>query len=274
MQRYLTEMYDMISDIRDLNLYSRANQLANPLNAMGKKCFSQTDEDGITLEIVKRLGLETGTYCELGVGTGLENNTLILASMGWSGFWVDVNKPVFNYKPNKKFNFISQYVNIDNIVDIFKYGMAAITQTDIDLISIDFESNDYYLVEKLLENNVNPKVFIVEYNAKFFPPIEFVVEYDANGQWAYDDYFGASLMSYVKLFEKHNYFLVCCNSFSGANAFFVRGDLSHRLAFNDIPKEIDQLWVEPSYYIPRKYGHILKSPRVVENIINRLVDNG
>src|SRR5947209_3607764 len=60
----------------------------NPLNRFGGKYFSQADEDGITLEIIKRLGIKTGTFAELGVGNGLENNTLILLANGWRGFWI------------------------------------------------------------------------------------------------------------------------------------------------------------------------------------------
>jgi len=48
----------------------------NPLNRFGAKYFSQTDEDGITLEIVRRIGIRGGTFAELGVGDGLENNAL------------------------------------------------------------------------------------------------------------------------------------------------------------------------------------------------------
>ena len=50
---------------------------------MRKKCFSQTDEDGITIEILRRIGcLEKGTFAEFGPGDGMENNTLILKSLG------------------------------------------------------------------------------------------------------------------------------------------------------------------------------------------------
>ena len=58
----------------------------NPLNRFGAKYFSQTDEDGITLEIIRRLGITAGTFAELGVGNGIENNTLILLASGWRGF--------------------------------------------------------------------------------------------------------------------------------------------------------------------------------------------
>jgi len=76
-----------LNDTRDLRLFdnTRLAQLAhpNPLNAFGKKCYSQTDEDGITLEILRRIDcLRNGTYAEYGVGDGTENNTLVLAALG------------------------------------------------------------------------------------------------------------------------------------------------------------------------------------------------
>jgi hypothetical protein len=58
MQNYLSHMYDMVSDLRDQSLYeNRRNQsYKNPLNNYGRKGFSQTDEDGITQEIIRRIG--------------------------------------------------------------------------------------------------------------------------------------------------------------------------------------------------------------------------
>jgi hypothetical protein len=68
---------------------NRKNNHPNPLNRFGAKCFSQSDEDGITLEILKRIGsIEKGAFAEFGVADGTENNTLILLSLGWRGFWV------------------------------------------------------------------------------------------------------------------------------------------------------------------------------------------
>ena len=49
--------------------------------------FLAIDEDGITIEIFKRLkNLNSGSFLELGVGDGTENNTLILLSLGWKVF--------------------------------------------------------------------------------------------------------------------------------------------------------------------------------------------
>ena len=77
-----------ISDIRELMLIHQQNlakrDSKNPFNKYGKKIFSQTDEDGITIEIIKRMNcLNNGNFIEFGVGDGTENNTLILKSLGW-----------------------------------------------------------------------------------------------------------------------------------------------------------------------------------------------
>ena len=101
-----------LNDTRDLYIYdeTRKAQLAhaNPLNKFGKKCFSQTDEDGITIEILRRINcLNNGTYAEYGVGDGTENNTLILAALGWRGFWVggETLKPNINEGRGSKFQY-------------------------------------------------------------------------------------------------------------------------------------------------------------------------
>ena len=75
----------------------------NSFNLYGKKNISQTDEDGITIEIIKRLNcLNNGNFIEFGVGDGTENNTLILKALGWKGFWVGNQELIIDYKNSKK----------------------------------------------------------------------------------------------------------------------------------------------------------------------------
>ena len=79
-----------------------AQDSQNPLNHFGAKFFSQSDEDGITLEIIRRLELKTGTFLEFGVGDGTENNTLVLLSIGWRGAWVGGENLAFDPDVNPK----------------------------------------------------------------------------------------------------------------------------------------------------------------------------
>ena len=57
-------------------------------------------------------------------------------------------------------------------------GKSDLGVDDVDLISVDLDGNDLYFCEELLKKGFNPSVFIVEYNAKFPPPIQFCIDYD------------------------------------------------------------------------------------------------
>ena len=50
----------------------------NPLTSCGGKVYSQNDEDGITFEILRRLGISTGVFAEFGVGNGTDAIELAL----------------------------------------------------------------------------------------------------------------------------------------------------------------------------------------------------
>jgi hypothetical protein len=261
-----------IRDLKDMVLFHQSKLLQlehpNPLNRFGRKCFSQTDEDGITLEILRRIGkLHDGVFAEFGVGDGTENNTLILAALGWKGTWLGGQDLRFTIRPRTppRFAFVKAWITGENVVVLAQRGLSEIGSQGADVISLDLDGNDIYLVEKLLQSGLRPSLFIVEYNAKFPPPVAFQIAYDPAHTWQGDDYFGASLASFSDLFDRFSYRLVCCNSHSGANAFFV--DRAHDAQFADVPRSINQIYVEPRYHLYTRYGHAL-SLRTIERIFN------
>jgi len=261
-----------LEELRNLILFDQTKILQsdhpNPLNKFGKKCFSQTDEDGITLEILRRIKqLDDGVYAEFGVGDGTENNTLILAALGWKGFWVGGEKLKIDVDStnHKKFTYLREWITVENISDLTKKGCAEIDSEKLDVISLDLDGNDIYFVKKLLANGFKPKLFIVEYNAKFPPPIKFQIAYDPKHIWKGDDYYGASLASFENVFHDFGYKLVCCNSHTGVNAFFV--DAAYSEFFSDVPLDIHKIYVEPRHHRYTKYGHT-QSLRTINKIIN------
>jgi len=240
-----------INNLYDLLLHSefssRRINTKNPLNKFSQlNGFSQCDEDGITLEILKRIGLKEGNFVEFGVGDGTENNTLILLSSGWKGFWFGGEALAFKHEDSKKLSFEKIWITLDNIYNLIE------PIDNINVISIDLDGNDFYFVEKLLLENIKPELFIVEYNAKFSPSIDFKIEYNKDHKWNNDDYFGASLKTFNDLFNENDYFLACC-SLSGANAFFVKSKYKH--LFSDIPKNIHDIYWEPFYFLRSKKMH-------------------
>ena len=246
---YLGLMHDTILESRN-----RERMLAspNPLNHAGRKHFSQADEDGITLEIFRRLGVSKGTFVEFGVGDGLENNSLVLISLGWRGIWIGGEKLAFEIDPKwKTFRFLKSWITRNNIVETLNSGLEGFEQPDF--ISLDFDGNDLYLVKEILDAGFRPSLFVVEFNGKFPPGAEFSIAYDEQHMWDFEDYFGASLTSFMKIFEPSGYFLAATNSFTGANAFFVLE--AHRHLFSDVPQDVNLLYQEPWYDIYHRHLH-------------------
>lgn len=237
----------------------------NPLNKCGEKYFSQNDEDGITLEILRRIGVDKGVFAEFGVGNGSENNTLILLASGWKGFWVGGEDLIFNHaQAAPRFSFLKRWIDRENVVACLKEGKESLGVSDIDVLSLDLDGNDVYLVEELLRKKANPKLFIVEYNAKFPPPIKWQIAYDKTHAWQGDDYYGASLASFHDVFVQNGYTLVCCNM-TGANAFFVRNDFIDK--FGDVPRDMRDLFFVPRHYLFQSYGH-KPSPKTIERFLD------
>lgn len=233
----------------------------NPLCKYGNKCFSQTDEDGITFEICRRIGLAEGQFIEFGIGDGTENNTLALAAAGWSGTWFGNENLAFSTE-GSRIKYKQGWITLDNVFDIVLE--AGVDPPCVDLVSFDLDGNDYYMIDKLLTHGLKPKVFISEYNAKFMPPIRFKIELDESHRWNHDDYFGASLSSLDDLFSGHGYRLVCCNSASGANAFFVQSHYAD--LFADVPDGISNIYSPPNYNLLSSYGH-RPSIKSIEHLI-------
>jgi hypothetical protein len=241
-------------DIDLMQVYAARQQAhPNPFVRFGSKCFSQSDEDGLTLEIIRRIGLKSGTFAEFGVGDGLENNTLILGALGWSGFWVGGGDLAFDPALTPRLHYTKEWITCDNIGGLYRAGLAHCRVGCVDVISLDLDGNDLHLVAELLGLGAAPALFIVEYNAKFPPPVRFSIAYDPQHVWGKDDYYGASLQSFADLFAGHGYRLICCNAATGANAFFVREE--HAALFSEVPGDIRDIFVGPHFHLLRKHGH-------------------
>ncbi len=259
-----------LRDLVDLNIYATSlsvvNSHSNPFCKYGKNYFSQSDEDGLTLEILRRLNINDGVFAEFGVGNGLENNTLILIALGWKGFWVGGEKLIINVPlDNKRFLYLNKWITSENIIEHLSIGLKYIKEDKLDVISIDLDGNDIYFVEKILAVGISPSLFIIEYNGKFPPPVKWRMQYDPNHNWAGDDYFGASLSAFCDVFEKYNYFLVCCNSQTGVNAFFVKCEYKER--FPEIPKDINNIFSPRTHYQYRNFGH-KRSIKTIESLFS------
>lgn len=243
---------------------AKAQISANPLLQQGEKFHSQNDEDGIVAAILKRIKIDNGVFVEYGCGDGLENNTVQLLMRGWSGVWIGGADLVVRIPASsRKLHFVREWVTLDNCLELMKRGLGKIDAAKVNLVSMDLDGNDFFFVKAILEQGTDPDVFIVEYNGKFPPPVRFSIDYDAKYAWSGSDYFGASLQSFVDLFESFGYRPVCCNV-TGANAFFVAG--RHAKVFEDVPKTAAELFMPPDYNWFVTRGHSA-DPRSIEHFL-------
>ncbi len=261
----------LIKSIRDLIIFQQNHEFQqkhpNPLNSYGKKCFSQNDEDGITLEIIKRMKITKGVFAEISPGNGLENNTISLAALKWKGFWLGSEDISFRYKNSKNFQFLKVRITKENILEYYNTTLQKINENKVDVLSLDLDGNDIYVLEEILKKSEHPNLIITEYNAKFPPPIKFKINYDPNHVWRADDYFGASLSEFTSMMDKYSYSLICCNSNTGTNAFFIKNDFIE--LFKEVPKDIEKIYVAPRYQLYERYGHP-QSTRTIELIFDQL----
>jgi hypothetical protein len=243
--------------------HSKRAASANPMLRASAKFFSQNDEDGILLEIIRRTCISAGSFVEIGVGDGLENNTLILLMLGWRGLWLGGESLAFQTSGSTKLAFHKLLVTPHNVEPTMRKGLAELDldANRLDVLSVDIDSYDRDLVQAILDCGMRPLVFIVEYNAKFPPPIRFAVS--GSEPWDGTDYFGCSLQSWWDLMIPAGYKLVACN-ITGVNAFFVRADHSH--LFEDAPMDIHQLYMQCDYNWFLKVGHPT-SPKTILRFI-------
>ncbi len=188
-----------------------------------KQVYSQHGEDGIIAEIFKRIGKTNQFFVEFCIQTGEESNCRLLLEQGRKGLRIEWSaedaQKAENLFKNYAITIVNEFITKDNIQQIFQKNNVP---KDMDLLSIDIDGNDYHIWEAITD--YEPRVVIIEYNAKYLPNKEFVMPYQENFMRDGSNFMGSSLKSLAKLWKKKGYTLVCCDSVGG-NAFFVRDEL-------------------------------------------------
>jgi hypothetical protein len=213
-----------------------------PLADVGFKCFSQNDEDGLLLFVFSLVGATCRVAVEIAAGTGIESNSAnLIVNHGFTGllFEADPHKAAegerfFGSHPHTAYfppRFVKEWVtqeNVDGLVRAHMFPGAASEPGEIDLLSIDVDGNDYWILKGL--TCVRPRVIMVEFNAVWQAERAVSIPYDpdfACETGAPLPYMGASLPAFVKLLRGRGYRLIGVERL-GFNAVFVRNDLAAR----------------------------------------------
>jgi hypothetical protein len=189
--------------------------------------FSQNGEDGIIDFLISQLKESNKYFIEIGVSNGLENNSSWLAiGKRFSGLMVDANTAAVEqcrklYQGmNWGLRIEALKVSLENVEQIKTWA----THSCPDVLSLDIDSNDFYIMQSLFEMNIRPKIAVVEYNSAFGPSESCTIEYDlefnlrkANAEGLF---YGVSLAGWKTFFSKQGYQFVSVDT-NGVNAFFV-----------------------------------------------------
>jgi len=186
--------------------------------------FSQNGEDGIIDYLCSKLTETNKYFIEIGCSNGIENNTAFLAFVKkYSGLWIDGDQEEIK-KAQKVLPFyvrISQlFVNQSNLKQLDALALFK----NPDVLSLDIDGNDYYILKLLLENGYKPKIIIVEYNSAYGPEKSMTIKYDENFNMYKSKfpflYYGVSIRGWQNLLNNFNYKFITVES-NGVNAFFV-----------------------------------------------------
>jgi len=179
-----------------------------------KKVYSQFGEESIFDYIFSKIGTDK-ILVDLGAG-GLGSkmsNTQYLIDRGWKGLRVDGEQD-----PNRDIK--QEFITAENINDILnKYN----TPKSIDLLSIDLDGNDYWILKAILESNYSPRVIINEFNGCLAENQRQVMKYNPNHTWGENDYYGASFEAFRHLLRAFGYTLV--HQVATTNMLFIREDI-------------------------------------------------
>src|SRR5687767_11515119 len=134
--------------------------------------FSQWGDDGIIQYLISKIDIPNKTFIEFGVENYKESNTrFLLINNNWSGLVIDGSK--------NNIDFIKQdiiswgfdihakhaFITKENINELLSEFINKGYDSEIGLLSIDIDGNDYWIWNEI--KVVNPIIVVVEYNAVF-----------------------------------------------------------------------------------------------------------
>ena len=209
------------------------------------KIFSQNGEDGIIDYLINMLKIDKKNFVEIGVGDYRESNTRFLYNSYHSkGLIVDYINDM-EKKVKKHVNFwkgdlriINKQIDSKNIQDVLNMGC----NYEIDLFSIDIDSIDYWIIDKLKDNI--SKIFVAEYNPVFGSELEVSVPnisgFDRSKYHYSHLCYGMSLKALIKLMDRKGYYFIGSN-LQKINAFFISKEFKKEHFFKNIKiKSLDQ----------------------------------
>lgn len=226
--QYIEYLKQFMNNEKTIGNYNNINKYEKILTT------SENGEDGLLNYIVNKIGINNKYYVEYGGwdGTASSNTHYFREKEGWRGLLLESDSNKVNsisQTERKKINLHCEFVTEENINLLFKkYNVPQ----NLDILSIDIDSYDYYTWKGLTE--FIPNIIIIEYNPGLPNNIPLVVDKNSQTNHAQRGYFGANLLAYFLLAQEKGYKFVTTVRW---NAIFVKENLFHKLEIEEISKD-------------------------------------
>lgn len=142
--------------------------------------FTCFDEQNIINGILEKIKVKK-ICVDIGAGDGITfSNSYNLYKNGWKGLSIECNNEMFFELSNHYIKFkdnvsyLKNFITPDNINSILKSNNIP---KDFGFLSLDIDSYDYYVLEKLL-SEFEPGFMCIEINEKIPPPFKFALKYN------------------------------------------------------------------------------------------------
>lgn len=182
------------------------------LSDFGYDNHSQFGEDGIIEQIFATIKPKSKVCVEFGAWDGYHfSNTANLWTHDWQAILIEADRNKFKQLLQNTAAYDCRCVQAfvepkgQNTIDSI---LERLHVTDLDLISIDIDGDDYYIFDSIVR--FRPRVVICEYNPTIPAEVELIPQPG--------NYFGCSARALVNLAERKGYRLV---EMTESNCFFV-----------------------------------------------------
>jgi len=209
----------------------------NKLSDAEVTVFSQWGEDGIIDYLCDIASLDRPTILELGAGNFEECNSRFLVENRFANSVLvdtrdDLASTVIKNSAYWKTHMlaVNSWITPETIKTIQAQAVEFLGR--IDIVSIDIDGNDYWVLQEFDLSTVS--IVVAEYNPLFGAELPVTVPRNDNferGVAHYSNlYYGVGLRAWVEFFKDKGFVLAGTNKV-GSNAFFIREHLISNLHF-------------------------------------------
>ena len=246
--------FGVVGEYDNINKYEKNIQDKN-------ENYAQNGEDMLLKYIFEKINTTNKYFVEFGGWDGkfLSNTYFLRKHENWSGLLLEGNtNKVNSVIDREEINLHCEWLTEENVNDIFKkYNVP----DKFDLLSIDVDSEDYYIWRGL--TNYEANIVIIEFNPGLPNECPLIVEKNKTNTDI--GYFGANLLSFYRLAKSKDYEFVTTVRW---NAIFVKKELLSKLNIEPInEKECIEKYFKPNnFWINRIIeGQFIKNKNITWN---------